>query len=206
MALTVEAIAFTKLGRTLDGLTLFAETKQITDPRLLLQVKNILETHYSDGITSIDRAYFDGKSVKGEFSDQINSKTVKYYAFQFSPKKFEYRMLNSEQMTAFVEASDFSAISSGRKIPKCQPGNTRCGGRCIQGKAICRSTNSGQPEKETEGENKKTRGSDHPPASGKNKNNQSLPSLPIVQKKRSLVWRLINQLFKALNGKKQNKV
>jgi hypothetical protein len=142
--LTGEATVFSQLGQAFKGWVSFASaTDDITDPGTLEEIKGILETQYSDGITSIDKAYIDGEDIRGQFSDQLNLRLVKRYAFRISEDDIAYKMLNSKDMAAFNEV-DFAATkpASGRKAPNCKPGNTRCGGRCIRGEAICKPKNN----------------------------------------------------------------
>lgn len=146
--LTVEAKRFSEIGRAFKNWAAtvsFDESEarrslgDISDPEVLAEIKDILEIRYKDGITSLDRAYMDGESIKGQFSDRLNLRVVKRYKFQITEGDIAYKMLNSAEMSEFNEV-EFAATKT-KKAPNCKPGNTRCGGRCIKGDAVCRPKN-----------------------------------------------------------------
>lgn len=68
------------------------------------ELKSLLETQYSDGITSITKAELDDEdNIVGIFEDKISPTVTKRYAFKITDEEIGYRLMNAKEITDFIE-------------------------------------------------------------------------------------------------------
>ncbi|BAZ39430.1 hypothetical protein NIES4101_53830 [Calothrix sp. NIES-4101] len=116
----------------------FAERDRITNAKSLLEIKEILEEWYTDGITAIPEAYIDGETIVGRFEDKVDKSLTKSYRFVITEDEVVYQLLNSTEVANYSENLDFAAKKS-TKPKNCTKG-TPCGGSCISATKQCRKT------------------------------------------------------------------
>ncbi len=136
----------------------FAETDstKITDPQLLLELRDILETQYQDGITAIPQAQLNADdSFTGTFEDKVGSKLTKRFKFAIAPDdEISYSLLNPGDVEDFAEELDFAAT---KKASNCTKG-IACGGSCISAKKTCRKNPDAGTKKKIAEVKKKVKG------------------------------------------------
>jgi len=116
-------------------------TIPVFDPETLLKIRQLLETNYQDGITSIPKAFIDQKgNISGIFEDRINANLTKRYDFEISSGDISYKLLNSDEVAnADFSESDLIEFATGPKQKNCTRG-TKCGGSCISASKVCRKS------------------------------------------------------------------
>lgn len=113
-----------------------------------LELKEIIEEHYRDGIDGFEDVEVKGNIITGVFLDRVNATLTKKFKFTVTPDKTEYSLINPEDIENFQEL-DFAATDSRKK---CTIGLS-CGNSCVaqktdDGKPVkCQQTNS--PETKT---------------------------------------------------------
>ena len=99
------------------------------------QIKDILESTYTDGVTGLENVKNDGKQITGIFLDKISPAIAKRYKFTISPSNISYQLENPGDLegTDFAEL-EFAAskMFGGSKKPKNCPNSTPCGFSCIK--------------------------------------------------------------------------
>ncbi|MBH8566733.1 hypothetical protein I8748_32055 [Nostoc sp. CENA67] len=133
----------------------FAEndSTKITDPQLLLELRDILETQYQDGITAIPQAQLNANdSFSGIFEDRVDSKLTKRFKFAIAPDdEISYSLVNPSDVEEFADslrsASHRASLDfvAQKKASNCTKG-IACGGSCISAKKTCRK-NADAPTK-----------------------------------------------------------
>jgi ribosomal protein S17E len=169
-----------------------------------VQIKNILESTYTDGITGLENVKNDGKQITGVFLDKISPNITKKYSFTVSPNNISYQLENPNDL----EGTDFAELEfatpkmfGGSKKPKNCPNSTPCGLSCIkkglkcskppnseQGKAIAQLLDKGKkapstkattkndvPDTEKEKVARKTKSTSKRDTSGVQKKEKRLP-------------------------------
>jgi hypothetical protein len=136
----------------------FAENDsiKITDPDLLLELRDILETQYQDGITAISEARLNSDdSFSGIFEDKVSSKLIKRFKFGIAPDdEISYSLVNPDDVENFTEDElDFAA----KKASNCTKG-IACGAGCISAKKTCRKTADPPTKKKIAEVKKKVKG------------------------------------------------
>lgn len=111
------------------------EGTKITDPKLLLELRDILESLYQDGVTSIPQAsMLADESFTGIFKDKVATGLTKRFSFTItSDDEISYELLNPDDVENFVEPVDFAQ----KKAKNCTKG-VACGGGCISANKTCR--------------------------------------------------------------------
>ncbi|RCJ20156.1 hypothetical protein A6S26_05390 [Nostoc sp. ATCC 43529] len=102
----------------------------IKDKQSLLDLKSILESSYTDGITAIPEAYLDESGdIAGIFEDKVSPKLTKRLRFKITDSEMVYSLLNPNQVESFSEAIEFA--STTKKPKNCKKG-IPCGGGCLR--------------------------------------------------------------------------
>ncbi|MGL5923825.1 hypothetical protein [Chroococcidiopsis sp.] len=79
----------------------------IKDGAQIIAIKDILETQYSDGITSISKAELDDEdNIIGIFEDKISPTVTKRYAFKITDEEIGYRLMNAKEIANFIEEDE----------------------------------------------------------------------------------------------------
>lgn len=79
-------------------------TQIIRDSNQIIAIKDILETQYQDGITSITKAELDDSdNIVGIFEDKISPNVTKRYAFKITDDEIGYRLMNAQEISNFIE-------------------------------------------------------------------------------------------------------
>ncbi|WP_143867204.1 hypothetical protein [Nostoc linckia] len=109
----------------------------------MLELRDILETQYQDGITAIPQAQLnEDDSFSGIFLDRVNSKLTKRFKFEINDDEISYSLVNPGDVGDFTEEGlDFAQ----KKASNCTKG-IACGGSCISAKKTCRK-NADAPTK-----------------------------------------------------------
>ncbi|MCC5636303.1 DUF3626 domain-containing protein [Nostoc sp. CHAB 5844] len=134
----------------------FAEGKtQIKDKQALLDLKRILESSYTDGITAIPEAYVvESGDILGVFEDKVSPQLTKRLRFKISESDISYSLLNPNQVESFSEVVGVLALCVDSELPNpegetlefatatkaknCKKG-IPCKGTCIAANRICRN-------------------------------------------------------------------
>ncbi len=115
-----------------------------------VQIKNILESTYTDGITGLEDIKNDGKQITGVFLDKISPTIIKKYSFTISPNNISYQLKNPNDLGGadFAEL-EFAAskMFGGSKKPKNYPNSTPCGFSCIKKGLKCSKPPNPEQEK-----------------------------------------------------------
>ena len=115
-----------------------------------LLLKEIIESHYTDGIDSLEDVEIDGETATGYFTDIISPTLVKRFKFKVTKEKVTYSAINTEELLAAKE-NDFSEWLDfgGQPRPRnCTPSSLQCGGACLPiqtpsgGTTECQNNNS----------------------------------------------------------------
>ncbi|MCC5644772.1 hypothetical protein LC607_17870 [Nostoc sp. CHAB 5824] len=137
------------ITRLLSDKLEFAENDsiKITDPQLLLELRDILETQYQDGLSAITEAQLGSDdSFSGIFEDKISSKLTKRFKFAIAGRRaagiapddeISYSLLNALEVANFTEDEQLDFAT--KKASNCTKG-IACGGSCISAKKTCRKT------------------------------------------------------------------
>ncbi|MEH1789641.1 MAG: hypothetical protein V7L23_29825 [Nostoc sp.] len=111
------------------------------------QIKEILESTYTDGITGLQDVKNDGKQITGIFLDQVSPTVTKQYKFTITPDNLSYQLENPDDL----KTSDFAEIEFAAtkmfgqsKKPKNCPNSTPCGIGCIKKGLQCRKKTTPQ--------------------------------------------------------------
>lgn len=143
------------------GTANFAETDstKIADPQLLLQLRDILQSQYQDGITAIPEARLNSDdSFSGIFEDEVNPKLIKRFNFTISADDtIAYKLLNPADVENFTEELEFAAAAAKKKKKNCTKG-INCGGSCIAATKTCRKAVDAGTKKKTAELRKKVKG------------------------------------------------
>lgn len=99
------------------------------------QIKDILQSTYTDGVTGLEGVENDGEQINGIFLDKISPTITKRYKFTITPDNISYQLENPGDL----ENADFAELEfaaskmfGGSKKPKnCKLG-TSCGNGCIK--------------------------------------------------------------------------
>lgn len=103
---------------------------QIKDKQSLLDLKRILESSYTDGITAIPEAYLDELGdIVGIFEDKVSPKLTKRLRFKITDSEIIYSLLNPSQVESFSESLEF--VAANKKPKNCKKGIS-CGGACLR--------------------------------------------------------------------------
>ncbi|MBD2492538.1 ADP-ribosyltransferase [Aulosira sp. FACHB-615] len=103
-----------------------------------LQIKKILESSYTDGITGLEDVENDGNQITGVFLDQISPNATKRYRFTITPDNISYQLENPDDVE--MSEAEFAAVKmfgGSKKTKKCTKG-TACGNGCINKDKQCR--------------------------------------------------------------------
>lgn len=110
----------------------FAErNNRITDAASLLDIKSILEENYTDGITAIREAYFEGEEIAGVFEDKVSPQLTKRLKFKITDSEITYSLLNPNQVESFSESDLDLEFAAAKKPKNCKKG-IPCGGSCLR--------------------------------------------------------------------------
>ncbi|MEH2138556.1 hypothetical protein [Nostoc sp.] len=105
------------------------------------QIKEILESTYTDGITGLEDVENDGSSITGVFLDQVSPTITKRYQFTITPDNISYKLKNPSDLddADFTEL-EFAAskMFGGSKKKKNCVNSTSCGFSCIKKGLQCR--------------------------------------------------------------------
>jgi hypothetical protein len=125
------------------------DSTKITDPQLLLELRDILQTQYQDGITAIPEAYLNADdSFSGIFEDEVSPKLIKRFKFAIAPNdEISYKLLNAADVENFAEELEF-ATATTKKKKNCTKG-VSCGIGCISTLKTCRKTPDALTKKKT---------------------------------------------------------
>ncbi|MBW4675938.1 MAG: DUF3626 domain-containing protein [Desmonostoc geniculatum HA4340-LM1] len=117
--------------------TLGASSKtQIKDKQSLLDLKRVLESSYTDGITAIPEAYIDESgSIAGVFEDKVSPNLTKRLKFKVTDSDVSYSLLNPNQVESFSKSIEFATSVAPKSCKKGIP----CGGSCISANKTCKS-------------------------------------------------------------------
>jgi hypothetical protein len=141
-----------------------ASASKITDPQLLLELRDILETQYQDGITAIREAQLNADdSFSGIFEDKVDSKLTKRFKFAITVRRaggiandeISYSLLNASEIANFVEERSLDFAT--KKASNCTKG-IACGGSCISANKTCRKTADPPTKKKVAEVRKKVKG------------------------------------------------
>ncbi|NDJ20979.1 DUF3626 domain-containing protein [Nostoc sp. B(2019)] len=118
----------------------FAESQsktQVKDRQSLLDLKRILESSYTDGITAIPEAYIDESGdIVGVFEDKASPKLTKRLKFKITDSDISYSLLNPNIVANFTEILEFATATA--KPKSCKKG-IPCGGSCISATKTCKN-------------------------------------------------------------------
>lgn len=112
----------------------FAESTTLTVGEDLLELKGIIEGAYTDGITAIKNARFEGEDIVGTFEDTVADNLTKRYTFRISGEgETSYKLLNPGDVDNFIEPVDFATKGKAKNCSKGIP----CKGQCISKNRTC---------------------------------------------------------------------
>lgn len=104
-----------------------------------LELKNIIETVYTDGIDGFEDVENDGTKITGVFIDKVSSGLTKRFRFTVTEDNISYKLLNPEDLDNLDDADfaelEFATTPTGKK-KKCVKGQA-CGNTCITKNAEC---------------------------------------------------------------------
>lgn len=145
---------------SLFGLSIlsFAELIPIANKEDLLELKSLIESSYTDGISAIKSASLDeNDNIVGVFEDAVSPRLTKRYRFTLTDTGLRYKMVNPGDVDNFADAMEFteqeyfnfarSKMFGGSKKKKDCPKGTRCGFSCIQKGLECDSDKSPEEQK-----------------------------------------------------------
>ncbi|PLZ11277.1 hypothetical protein [Fischerella thermalis] len=118
---------------------------KISDPQQLLELRDILQTQYQDGITAIPDAQLNSDgSFSGIFEDKVSSQLTKRFKFIiFANDIISYKLLNANDVENFGEL-EFAAVAKKKK--NCVKGIS-CGRTCIAATKVCRKAPDAETKK-----------------------------------------------------------
>ncbi len=128
-----------------------ADSKSITDPQLLLELRDILQTQYQDGISAIPEARLNADdSFSGVFEDEVSPKLIKRFKFTISADDtIAYKLLNAADVENFTEELEFATAATTKKKKKNCTKGTSCGIGCISATKTCRKAPDAGTKKKT---------------------------------------------------------
>jgi hypothetical protein len=137
MILANRVKAFAALGKAWKQYSFvsFAQASQVTDPKVISQVKSLLEQEIGK-LTAVTQLTIDDKGTfEGEASQVVNLRLTQRYAFKIETAsgQMSYKLINAKEASNFADSTaDFAT-----KKLNCKPGNIQCGGKCQNGNLNC---------------------------------------------------------------------
>lgn len=107
-----------------------------------MQLKQILESTYTDGITGLEEVENDGEKITGIFLDKISPSVTKRYRFTITPDKISYQLENPDD----IDNADFAELEFAAKKQKNCTKGTACGNTCIAAGRQCNQKPSPQTQ------------------------------------------------------------